>query len=1824
MNNRTKKRTAVAGRILILLLSVLMVLAPAGGTLSYALNSSDSGTAVKEEPQKEGTADENAAPDMERPAPEPVAEDAADNGSSDAESDIGKADSGAENTAPADQQKDTAEKSSVDDQVDNTGKTVTQTAKAGGAVITAEYNSDAFAEEVTLRVKALDSDSAEFRRAEKAADKVTDKKNKAVYAFDISFVNKNGKELEPSKDVKTSIKFSKSPSDDTKKVYNLVHINDKGKADVVADSTISKDASKVEFENDQFSVYVVTAEESGSVAVGDQYFTTLAEAVAAASDGDTINVVGKTADTGSVTVDKAVTILSDGADGEFPKSYLFIDTEGVTLGGGSNTLTVKSVWLGYNNGEYDAAASVTIKDGVVIKRDYYPLYFTNDDCTATIEGGEITHTAPNAEKYAVTFYGGKITEISGGTINGGINNYWGTIDSISGGTIQGNECGITMDYGTIGSISGGTISGSKYGVYLTDGESSIGSISDGLFIGNDALFAGDELSDSLPISGGVFKAAGGYAVSPDVKADFTTGVDTVRFTGKLDDGTYTVPDGYAPSTDTVKVDGAEGDFHYFAHQFTITYDGNGGKTEGNKTTIVDKTTGAFKAAECDFLGPDDKSFKEWNTKADGSGDSYAEGAEVTPDSDMTLYAIWELADGPVSIGDVAYPNIRAAVEAAQDGDVIKVNKNCVDTAAPINVNKNVTIVAGNPNVKSTRANLKVVDGKKLTLGDGNADSVLRMTGTVDVNEGSLEFNDGIDLRNTITVWSESSTAAIKGGKIAAKSFAVEVRDGATVTEISGGELSSTNAAALFIRKGVVEKISGENTSFTANNDSAVVVWKDGKINTIDNGKFISKKLSGYSAGLYVEGTVDTINDGYFEGYLGLQISGEERDATAPTTTKILGGEYYGKGGGRGNAINLGQIDGSNPRTYIVKNVKAVATTDFAIIVGHNNIVEEMSGIEASGGWGGLRFYNTRNDKPIKVGTISDSTFTYTGDDSNDSALEMGRDVHIDKIVNTTFDGGAGGGASLGTWSGTESSIGSIEGCQFLGSNKGTGIDNNASIGSITGTKITGRTALANGYKNGKYGDVGTLGEGNEFTGVDYGIDSTGPIETITGGTYTGGEAGVHNGRITKQESVQDEDGTWMQQDVDKGPSTIGTITAGTFSGAIGIDNEGSITSISGPVDVTGTEGPAVKSAENGVIGTISGAGVYKGTDNAILINNSTDKTKLEPDITAVRGDGRYQTSSNTVDSEFNENTNLILPEGYHVSKQTASVDGQEGVFRYLVKDNTIIYRCNGKGHETEDGDAEVFKAYNTATTAVEGNDSIKFSANGLEFIGWNTEADGSGDSYKAGDEVTIPANEEVVLYAQWAWKVTFDADNGQPKPEDQKDQFVKDGDKAAKPADPTKTGYEFASWIDKATQAVFDIANTAITKNTDLKAKWNANEYTITYDLDGGSLAEGKTNPAKYTIESEDIDLNNPTKTGYTFAGWTGTDLDEATEAVTIEKGSTGNREYTATWNPIEYTITYDLDGGSLAEGKTNPAKYTIESEDLDLNNPTKTGYTFAGWTGTDLDEATEAVTIEKGSTGNRSYTATWTPNKYTITFDSNGGSDVDPITQDYGSDVTAPADPTREGYTFAGWDTEIPSTMPAENMKITAKWTKNPEPSAPVVTPDDDDDTPTPTTPRRPGRAPAAAPAAPAAPAAVAPAQPETPDIQEDSVPQAEPEDIPEPETPQAEPEENTWALLNLIAAALTTVGAALALFRRKDDDESEDDEYADRRKRRFNLFKAGGAVAAAASIIAFVLTEDMSLPMAFADKWTILMALLLAGQIGTAAGVKKNAESDSEDDSY
>lgn len=235
-------------------------------------------------------------------------------------------------------------------------------------------------------------------------------------------------------------------------------------------------------------------------------------------------------------------------------------------------------------------------------------------------------------------------------------------------------------------------------------------------------------------------------------------------------------------------------------------------------------------------------------------------------------------------------------------------------------------------------------------------------------------------------------------------------------------------------------------------------------------------------------------------------------------------------------------------------------------------------------------------------------------------------------------------------------------------------------------------------------------------------------------------------------------------------------------------------------------------------------------------------------------------------------------------------------------------------------------------------------------------------------------------------------------------------------AQPTKAGASFAGWLGSD---IDGIAMTVTipkgsTGNREYTATWSVSNYTITYNMAGGT--NHTNNPSYFTVDTDTFTLGIPSRTGYSFAGWTGTGLTEATEYVTIAKGSTGNRNYTATWTPISYNINYDLGSGAQV-GVANPTSYTIESATFTLNNPVRPGYTFTGWSGSEIDGSVQTVTVYKGSTGNRSYTANWAVEEYQITYVLNGGTAIgNPTTYTITSPDIKLNNPTRTGYEFTAW----------------------------------------------------------------------------------------------------------------------------------------------------------------------------------------------------------------
>lgn len=373
-----------------------------------------------------------------------------------------------------------------------------------------------------------------------------------------------------------------------------------------------------------------------------------------------------------------------------------------------------------------------------------------------------------------------------------------------------------------------------------------------------------------------------------------------------------------------------------------------------------------------------------------------------------------------------------------------------------------------------------------------------------------------------------------------------------------------------------------------------------------------------------------------------------------------------------------------------------------------------------------------------------------------------------------------------------------------------------------------------------------------------------------------------------------------------------------------------------------------------------------------------------------------------------------------ISQQYARVDDGDnpGYFTYAAIGDPLRYKIfyNLDGGEFDDA--------NYPQSFTEEEDDLDIPTpkrEGYVFTGWTgTSATGLSE--------TEPSTEEVIIkkgsrgnrwyYAHWekGYSITFDTkfDDLTIDP-----MLLKEKAPIDNLPEPSRVGYEFKGWkygdneVPKAMPA----------KNITLTAQWEIINYTITLDYDGGQLPDGKTNPTTYTVETPTFTLEKPVKTGYSFDGWdTGKAVDP--DGV-ITKGSYDDIALSATWQINQYTITFDTDGGT----EIAAIKQDYNTAITKPADPVKTGYSFIGW-GKEIPATMPAEDI--------TITAKWQINTHTITFDTDGGSEIKPITYEYNAAITKPADPVKTGYTFKEWDNDIPSNMPDQDLSFKAQWQIN------------------------------------------------------------------------------------------------------------------------------------------------------------------------------------------
>ena len=294
-----------------------------------------------------------------------------------------------------------------------------------------------------------------------------------------------------------------------------------------------------------------------------------------------------------------------------------------------------------------------------------------------------------------------------------------------------------------------------------------------------------------------------------------------------------------------------------------------------------------------------------------------------------------------------------------------------------------------------------------------------------------------------------------------------------------------------------------------------------------------------------------------------------------------------------------------------------------------------------------------------------------------------------------------------------------------------------------------------------------------------------------------------------------------------------------------------------------------------------------------------------------------------------------------------------------------------------------------------------------------------------------------------SYTISFNANGHGTAPSNQSVAF---GAKVTDPGNLSATGWTFGGWYKEAACTnAWNFSTMTVSGEQTLYAKWTATSYSITCNLDGGSLAVA--NPTSYTIESNAITLNNPTKTGYDFAGWTGSNGSTPQKTVIIAAGSTGNKTYTANWTAQVYNIIYrdqnDADFSGV-HGNNYPTSHTYGVA-TSLVSPTKTGYTFNGWFTTSACTGTAVNSLGATAyTGNITLYAKWTIKQYLLTVQANNdsyGTVSGGGTYNYNTVHTITATPAT-GYSFKRWElngsqvsteASYSVTIPAENVTYTA-----------------------------------------------------------------------------------------------------------------------------------------------------------------------------------------------
>ena len=352
--------------------------------------------------------------------------------------------------------------------------------------------------------------------------------------------------------------------------------------------------------------------------------------------------------------------------------------------------------------------------------------------------------------------------------------------------------------------------------------------------------------------------------------------------------------------------------------------------------------------------------------------------------------------------------------------------------------------------------------------------------------------------------------------------------------------------------------------------------------------------------------------------------------------------------------------------------------------------------------------------------------------------------------------------------------------------------------------------------------------------------------------------------------------------------------------------------------------------------------------------------------------------------------------------------------KWIVNNYTISFEENGGSVVTD-----ITQAFGTTVVA-----PTAPTKEGHAFDGWYSDV----ALTTAYTFATMPA-QNTTLYAKWIinnYTISFE-ENGGSVVADLTQAF---GTAVTAPTAPTKLGHTFGGWYSDAALNNPYVFSTMPAQNTTLYAKWIADNFTISFEENGGSTVANITQAFGTTV----VAPTAPTKEGHAFGGWY---ADVAlTTAYTFTTMPAQNTTLYAKWTVNNYTISFEENGGSVIADLTQAFGTAVTAPTA----PTKLGHTFGGWYS---DAAlNNPYVFSTMPAQNITVYAKWIADNYTISFEENGGTAVTDITQAFGTTVVAPTAPTKEGYVFVGWYSDIAlttaytfTTMPAQNTTLYAKW---------------------------------------------------------------------------------------------------------------------------------------------------------------------------------------------